>query len=434
MKFKNIFKNKIGIIGLGYVGLPLAIEFSKKFKVYGYDLKKDRITNLKKANNIPEIEQKNLKLFKSIKFTNNSRDLKKCDIYIITVPTPIFANKNPDLRMLLLATKTIGKMLKHKDIVIFESTVFPGTTEDICIPILEKNSKLKLFKKKRKIENGYFWCGYTPERINPSDRTHLLQKTNKLVSGSSLEVSNFLKILFKKIIKASVVITPNIKVAEASKILENVQRDLNIALMNEVSIVFNKIGINTIDVIKAAGTKWNFEKFYPGLVGGHCIGVDPYYMAYKAKKIKAKCDLILGGREINEQMPKYIANKFLSKINKIKNKDKKKVLIMGVTFKENCPDVRNSKIVDIINILKKDKKLNLDLYDPIANEKEFNSLYNLGLKKEIMYNSYDGIIIAVRHLAFKKIGLKKIKSYLKKDSILFDIKSTFPKGNADFSL
>jgi UDP-N-acetyl-D-galactosamine dehydrogenase len=191
-------------------------------------------------------------------------------------------------------------------------------------------------------------------------------------------------------------------------------------LMNEVSIVFNKIGINTIDVIKAAGTKWNFEKFYPGLVGGHCIGVDPYYMAYKAKKIKAKCDLILGGREINEQMPKYIANKFLSKINKIKNKDKKKVLIMGVTFKENCPDVRNSKIVDIINILKKDKKLNLDLYDPIANEKE--------------YNSYDGIIIAVRHLAFKKIGLKKIKSYLKKDSILFDIKSTFPKGNADFSL
>ncbi len=434
MKYNNVFKNKIGVIGLGYVGLPLAVEFSKKFQVYGYDTNKSKIKNLVNKVKISEIDQKNFKQINSIKISNNPKALKKCDIFIITVPTPIFHNKKPDLRMLLQATKTVGKLLKPKDLVIFESTVFPGTTEDICIPILEKKSKLKLFDKSKKFDNNFFWCGYSPERINPSDRSHLLPKTNKLVSGSNHEVSYFLKKLYRKIIHASVITTPNIKVAEASKILENVQRDLNIALMNEVSKIYNKLGINTLDVINAAGTKWNFEKFYPGLVGGHCIGVDPYYMAHKAKKLKAKCQLILGGRKINDEMPKYIARKFSEKIKKLPTKEKKKILIMGVTFKENCPDIRNSKVVDLYKVLKKDKKLIIDLYDPIANENDFKKLYKLKLIKNLDPNQYDGVIIAVRHRIFKNIGFKKIKTFLKNKFVLFDLKSLFPKNKKSFNL
>lgn len=434
MKYNNIFQNKIGIIGLGYVGLPLAVEFSKKFKVFGYDSNIEKIKNLIKKKNIPEIDKKNLKQLNLIKVSNNAKILKSCDIYIITVPTPIYKNKKPDLRMLLRATKTVGKFLKPKNIVIFESTVYPGTTEEICIPLLEKISKLKLFNKLENYKNQYFWCGYSPERINPSDRTHLLTKTNKLVSGSNKEISEFLKFFYKKIIKASVILTPNIKVAETSKILENAQRDINIALMNEISIICKKLGINTLDVIKAAGTKWNFEKFYPGLVGGHCIGVDPYYMAYKAKKLKVKSELIIRGRKINERMPYYIANLFLKKINKISTEPKKKILIMGVTFKENCPDVRNSKVVDIYKSLRKNKNLTIDLYDPIASEKDFKKLYKTKLKKRIYNNYYDGAIIAVRHLLFKKIGLNKIKKYLKKKYILFDLKSLFPKNRTNFRL
>ena len=373
MRTKNFYKNKIGIIGLGYVGLPLAVEFSKKFDVIGFDNNKKKISNIIKKKNIPEILRKDQKQLNSFKVTSEKKILKNCNIFIVTVPTPIHKNNKPDLSLLIKATIDVSKILKSGDLVIFESTVYPGTTEEICIPILEKNSKLKLNNETKKIQKNTFFCGYSPERINPTDRTHLLPNTNKIVSGSSKKVSNFLKKLYKTIVKAKVHSASSIKVAEASKMIENVQRDLNIALINELSIIFNKIGIKTLDVLKAAGTKWNFSTFYPGLVGGHCIGVDPYYMAHKAKLLKVKSDLILGGRKINDYMPIYVGKKFIKKLTLLKNKkQKKKILIMGITFKENCPDVRNSKVMEIYKYLKK-RNLQIDLYDPVANEDEFKN-------------------------------------------------------------
>ncbi len=437
MKKLNFYNNKIGIIGLGYVGLPLALEFSKKFQVVGYDISLDKINNIKKRKNISEIPRKKYSQLNSIKLTNNISLLKTCNIFIITVPTPVHKNNKPDLSLLIKATHGIAKILKHEDLIIFESTVYPGTTEEICIPILEKISKLKLLSdKKSNLKNKpFFLCGYAPERINPTDRTHSLPDTNKIVSGSTIRTAKFLKKLYKIIIRAKVVMVDTIKIAEASKMLENVQRDLNIALINELSIIYNKLGIKTLDVLKAAGSKWNFATFYPGLVGGHCIGVDPYYMAYKAKQMKVKSDLILGGRKINDSMSNYVGKKFLSilkKKNKSKNK-KKRLLIMGITFKENCPDVRNSKIVDLYRFLRK-RKITVDLFDPIANYKDLKKLYGLNLIKKINRNTYDGIIIAVRHLKFAKIGIKKIRNFSKNNSTIFDLKSLFPEEKTDFSL
>lgn len=434
MNTRSFYKNRIAIVGLGYVGLPLAIEFSKKFDVIGFDINKKKISNLIKRKNIYEILKKNQKKIRNFKVTNKIKFLKQCNIYIITVPTPIHKNNKPDLRLLIKATSDVSKILKRGDLVIFESTVYPGTTEEICIPILEKNSKLKLDCNATKSEQNIFFCGYSPERINPTDRTHLLPNTNKIVSGSSKKVLNFLKKFYKTIIKAKVYSTPNIKVAEASKMIENVQRDLNIALMNELSIIFDKLGIKTLDVLKAAATKWNFSTFYPGLVGGHCIGVDPYYMAHKAKLLKVKSELILGGRKINDYMPYYVGKKFIKKLSLAKStKQKKRVLIMGITFKENCPDVRNSKVMEIYKYLKK-RNLQLDLYDPVANEEEFEKLYKKKLIKKIKNNFYDGIIISVRHLNFLRLGFKKIKKFGKNDSIVFDLKSLFPDNISDFSL
>ncbi len=435
MKKINFYNNKIAVIGLGYVGLPLAIEFSKKFKVVGYDLDLDKINNIKKRKNISEITKKNYSQINSIELTNNKNLLKPCNIFIITVPTPVKKNNKPDLSFLIKATKDVAKIIKQGDLVIFESTVYPGTTEEICVPILEKISKLKLLSdKKNKVKNRpFFLCGYAPERINPTDRTHLLPDTNKIVSGSTAGITKFLKKLYKTIIKAKVLPVSTIKVAEASKMLENVQRDLNIALINELSIIYNKIGIKTLDVLKAAGTKWNFATFYPGLVGGHCIGVDPYYMAFKAKQMKVKSELILGGRKINDNMPNYVGKKFLSILKKKNNSKKKKILIMGITFKENCPDVRNSKIVDLYRFLNK-RKVTVDIFDPIANYKDLKKLHGLNLIKKINHNSYDGIIIAVRHLKFVEMGLKKIRSFSKKNSTIFDLKSLFPEEKTDFSL
>ena len=436
MNKKIFFKNKIGVIGLGYVGLPLAVEFSKKFKVVGYDLDYNKIKNIKKRKNINEINKKDYHRLKSIKLTNDKNLLRSCNIFIITVPTPVHKNNKPDLSMLIKATKSVAKIIKSGDLVIFESTVYPGTTEEVCVPILEKISKLKLLNDEKNEFNNdsYFFCGYAPERINPHDRTHLLPNTNKIVCGSSKKSTLFIKRLYKTIIKKKVFAAANIKVAEASKMIENVQRDLNIALINELSIIFNKLGIKTLDVLNAAGTKWNFSKFYPGLVGGHCIGVDPYYMAHKAKLLKVKSELILGGRKINDKMPAYTGKKFISYLNK-KNKSnfKKRVLIMGVTFKENCPDVRNSKVMDLYKYLKS-KKIYVDLYDPVANIDEFEKLYKTRLIKKIRSNFYDGILISVRHLKFVKLGFKKIKKFAKKDSIVFDLKSIFPKEKTDFSL
>ena len=435
MKTKNFYKNKIGIIGLGYVGLPLAVAFSKKFDVVGFDVNKKKISNIIKRKNISEISKKDQKQLKQFKVTSDKKFLRNCNIYIVTVPTPIHENNKPDLRLLIKATTQVSNILKKGDLVIFESTVYPGTTEEICIPILEKNSKLKLNNNSKEFDKNTFFCGYSPERINPTDRTHLLPNTNKVVSGSSKKVKNFLKKKEKTIIKANIHSAPNIKVAEASKMIENVQRDLNIALINELSIIFNKLEIKTLDVLKAASTKWNFSTFYPGLVGGHCIGVDPYYMAHKAKLLKVKSDLILGGRRINDYMPTYVGKKFIKKLSLLKNKNqkKKKVLIMGITFKENCPDVRNSKVMEIYEFLK-NKNLQLDLFDPVANQEEFKKLYKTKLIKNIRNNFYDGIIISVRHLNFVKLGFEKIKKYAKKDSIIFDLKSIFPKNSSDFSL
>ena len=392
MKF---YKNKIAIIGLGYVGLPLAVEFSKKFKVIGYDIDSKKIENLKKRKKISEISKKNFSQLKSIKLTNDKNLLKNCNIFIITVPTPVHKNNKPDLSLLIKATNDVGKIIKDGDLVIFESTVYPGTTEEICVPILEKNSNLTFLsdEKSKLSKKPHFLCGYAPERINPHDRTHLLPNTNKIICGSTRKSTIFMQKLYKTIIKKQVFAAANIKVAEASKMIENVQRDLNIALINELSIIFNKLGIKTLDVLKAAGTKWNFSKFYPGLVGGHCIGVDPYYMAHKAKLLKVKSDLILGGRKINDGMANYTGKIFLNSLQKkIKNNKKKRVLIMGVTFKENCPDVRNSKVMDLYQYLKK-KKVIIDLYDPIANKHEFEKLYKTKLINKIRENFYDGILI-----------------------------------------
>ena len=436
MKKIKFYKNKIAIIGLGYVGLPLAVEFSKKFKVVGYDIDSKKIENIRKKKKISEITKKNYSQLNSIKLTSDQNLLKTCNIFIITVPTPVHKNNKPDLSLLIKATNDVGKIIKHGDLIIFESTVYPGTTEEICVPILEKGSNLSFLnhEKDKLIKKSYFLCGYAPERINPHDRTHLLPNTNKIVCGSTKKSTVFIKKLYKTIIKKQVFAAANIKVAEASKMIENVQRDLNIALINELSIIFNKLGIKTLDVLKAAGTKWNFSKFYPGLVGGHCIGVDPYYMAHKAKLLKVKSDLILGGRKINDGMANYAGKKFLSSLQKkTKNNKKKRVLIMGVTFKENCPDVRNSKIMDIYQYLKK-KKVIIDLYDPIANKHEFEKLYKAKLINKIRKNFYDGILISVRHLKFVKLGLNKIKKFARKESIIFDLKSIFPKDKTDFSL
>lgn len=432
MKYKNIYKNKIAVLGLGYVGLPLIIELSKKFKVTGFDIDKVKINNLKLKKNIFEIEKKNFKFLRKIHFTYNIKEIKNCEIFIITVPTPIYKNNLPDLRILKNATRYVSSILKPKDLVIFESTVFPGATEEICIPILEKYSNCKLYKESY-LRKNYFWCGYSPERINPSDKLHTLSKTNKIVSGSDDNVANFLKKFYKTIIKSRVIAVKSIKVAEASKILENTQRDLNIALMNELSPVYSKLGIKTTDVIKAAGTKWNFEKFYPGLVGGHCISVDPYYMAYKARKLNAHCRLIQNARKINDYIPNYVCKKFISKINVDKKDMIKKILILGITFKENCPDVRNSKVVNIYKIIKK-KNFKVDIYDPVADEKEVKKLYNIKLITNLKYNYYDGLIIAVRHQIFIKKGIHELRKLTKKESIIFDLKTIFPDENLDFNL
>jgi UDP-N-acetyl-D-galactosamine dehydrogenase len=436
MKKSNIFNNKIGVIGLGYVGLPLALEFSKKFDVTGFDTNLDKIKNLKKKNNIVEIQRQDYRYLDLVNFTSSKNLLKKCNIFIITVPTPIYTNKKPDLRSLISATKIVASVLKPKDLIIYESTVYPGTVEEICVPILKKNSQLDYLnvsnELKKKNMSNYFSCGYSSERMNPSDRTHILKNVNKIVAGSTTKTSIFMKRLYSTIIKAKIYNVQNIKTAEASKMLENIQRDLNIALMNEVSVIFNKMGVNTLDVIKAAATKWNFSIFYPGLVGGHCIGVDPYYMSYKAQKIGAKSQLITSGRVINDNMAKYVSKVFLRSLKKINN-NKKKILIMGISFKENCPDIRNSKIIDLYKFIAREG-ISVDIYDPIVNPKELKKMYKLKLVKKIYKNTYDGIIIAVRHLEFKNLGLRKIKNFCKKKSIIFDLKSLFLGQKTDFSL
>ncbi len=425
--FKSIKSLKLAIIGLGYVGLPLAIEFGKKRFVLGYDISSKRILDLKNGKDETlETKKKDIDRAKLLKFTNRKKDLKNCNCFIVTVPTPIKINKKPNLGPLIKSSETIGKVLKHGDIVIYESTVFPGATEDICVPILEKFSKLKY--------NKDFFCGYSPERINPGDNSRKLKKIIKITSGSNHKTAGIVDLLYKEIITAGTYKAESIKVAEAAKVIENTQRDLNIALVNELAIIFKKMNIDTEEVINAAGTKWNFQKFYPGLVGGHCIGVDPYYLTYKAKMVGYKPEIILAGRALNDKMDNYVVDQFSKKMRKkLIRLNKSKILVLGVTFKENCPDIRNSKVINVINKL---KKLGCIIYvhDPYINDQKKINNKKIKMIKKLRPNTYDGIIIAVNHKKFKQYGLKKIKSLGKMKHVIYDLRYAFKKKDIEFRL
>jgi len=412
-----MINNKIAIIGLGYVGLPLALAFGEKFNTIGFDINKNRIRELQSKSDSNFLSnKKSFYRSKKIKFSSNTNDLRDANIYIITVPTPVNKNKTPDLRYLRSASKTVANNLKKNDLVIYESTVYPGLTEEECIPVLEKYSKLEL--------NKDFFVGYSPERISPGDGKEL-KNISKVVSGSNLRSTNIVYNLYKKIIKAEVYKARSIKVAEASKVIENSQRDINISFMNEISLICSRLGINTSEVLEAANTKWNFLNFKPGLVGGHCISVDPYYLSYKAKKLKYYPKVILSGRNINNQMGYYVANILLKKLQKKNLKLSECVVgILGVTYKENCNDLRESKVLDIIKVLQK-AKVKLKVYDPIVNSKDFNKYYpNLKIKK--IDQKLDALIVAVSHKEFLRLNYKKIKNILKNEnSIFMDIKSIF---------
>ena len=407
----------ICIIGLGYVGLPLSLAFSQKgLKVIGYDSSLKRINELKKSKDINgEFSKEELMSLENILFTNKASDIDIANIYIITVPTPITKAKNPNLKPLLKASKTVGKSLSKNDIVIYESTVYPGCTEEECVPVLEFNSKM--------IFNKDFFCGYSPERINPGDKKRKLKDIVKVTSGSNSETAIKIDKLYKKIIEAGTHLAPSIKVAEASKIIENVQRDVNISLMNELAIIFNKMEIDTTDVLKASSTKWNFLNFKPGLVGGHCIGVDPYYLAYKAKQFGYTPNVILSGRKVNNKMGKHIAETIN---NLIVNNNKKpqncNALILGVTFKENCSDLRNSRVFSLHKSLIK-LKIKVDLFDPHAINEEVLKSYKMKLIEEIKIK-YDVIILAVAHDIFLKMNLINFK---KPNGIIYDVKSVLDK-------
>jgi UDP-N-acetyl-D-galactosamine dehydrogenase len=419
----NIDKNKIAIIGLGYVGLPLAVEFGKHLEVIGFDINSSRINELK--NGIDKtLESTSEEITAAIKlsFSSTLEDIRECNIFIVTVPTPIDQFKAPDLRPLISATSMIGKLLKKNDIVIYESTVYPGCTEEECVPILEKESGL--------IFNADFFCGYSPERINPGDKTNTLTSIKKVTSGSTPEVATIIDKLYNTIINAGTHLAPSIKVAEASKAIENAQRDVNISFVNELALIFDKIGIDTQDVLDAAGTKWNFLKYKPGLVGGHCIGVDPYYLAHKAESLGYYPQVILSGRRVNDNMGIFVANKvvkiLIQKGGLIRGG---RALVLGVTFKENCPDIRNSKVVDIYNELIQ-FGLIVDVYDPYANEEEVFDEYKIKLVNKI--DKYDAIILAVAHNSFLKLDFDSLKKG--EQSMIFDIKSILPKNIVDARL
>ena len=424
---RSIKKKTLGIVGLGYVGLPLAIEFGKKFSTIGYDTDKKRVENLKKGNDSNnEFSKKSIRESNNLSFTNKEADLKNIDIFIITVPTPITKSKLPDLRSINSATKLVGKYLKKGSMVIFESTVYPGLTENHAVPIIEKISNLKL--------NKDFYCGYSPERINPGDKLHDLKNIVKVVSASNNASLEIIDKLYKSIIKAGTHRASSIAVAEAAKVIENSQRDLNIAFINELSIIFNKLKLDTSEILDAAMTKWNFLPFKPGLVGGHCIGVDPYYLTFIAKKKGYTPKVILAGRSINNQMGTLIAKRLISKLEATKQVTRKtKILVMGLSFKENCKDIRNSQVIKIIDELK-NHGAEVDVYDPIVNISEAIKEYNLRLIKTLKNNLYDGIIIAVSHKKFKDLGIKKIRMLCKKNGIIFDVKSIFKKQEVDLSL
>ncbi len=419
--YKKEFAVKLAIIGLGYVGLPLAVEFGKQFETVGFDINSTRIEELKKGiDRTLEVEEEELESAKKLTFTTSIKDIEDANIYIVTVPTPIDKHKNPNLTPLIMASRTVGRVLKKGDIVIYESTVYPGCTREVCVPELERESGLKF--------NKDFFCGYSPERINPGDKNHRLPNIKKVTSGSTPQVAKKVDNLYKAIIKAGTHLAPSIEVAEAAKVIENAQRDINIAFVNELALIFDKLGIDTLEVLEAAGTKWNFLPFRPGLVGGHCIGVDPYYLAYKAKEIGFHPQIILAGRRTNDEMPYFVANKVVKLlIQKGHTVKGSKTLVLGITFKEGCPDVRNSKVVDLINELK-EFGIEVEVFDPLANKEEVKREYKIELLSSLpSLKKYDSIILAVAHKEFKEIDLTQIP----KKSVVVDLKGVWDKKMVD---
>jgi len=415
---------KIGIIGLGYVGLPLAVEFGNKFPTIGFDLNEGRIKKLRDGNDTTlEVSDSELQASKDLTFTSRPEDIKTCNVYIVAVPTPIDAAKRPNLRPLESASTTVGKLLSPGDVAIFESTVYPGATEEVCVPILEEKSGLQY--------NTDFFCGYSPERINPGDKEHRLPSIVKVTSGSTAETAEFVDTLYKTIITAGTFSASSIKVAEAAKVIENTQRDVNIALINELALIFEKLNINTIEVLEAAGTKWNFLPFRPGLVGGHCIGVDPYYLTHKAQEVGYHPKMILAGRRLNDNMGNYIASTVIKKmVKKGIDAAKAKILILGLTFKENCPDLRNTRVTDIIDEFE-EYGVSVEVYDPWVNPEEAKNEYQINLVSNLEKRKYSGIVVAVAHQQFTEMTINDLRDLCVDKSVIYDVKNLFPHDQVD---
>ena len=420
-------KANIAVIGLGYVGLPLAAELGKKFPTKGFDINAQRVEELKRGkDHTLECSDEELAAANKLEYTCKLEELEECNVYIVTVPTPIDQHKQPDLTPLIKASEAIGKVLSRGDIVIYESTVYPGATEEDCVPVLEESSGL--------VFNEDFYAGYSPERINPGDKEHRVTNILKVTSGSTPAIAEFVDKLYQSVISAGTHKAPSIKVAEAAKVIENTQRDVNIALINELSVIFNKLGIDTLDVLEAAGTKWNFLPFRPGLVGGHCIGVDPYYLTHKAQSVGYHPEMILAGRRLNDGMGEYVVSQLVKKM--LKNRihvEGSNVLVMGLTFKENCPDLRNTKVVDIVAELE-EYNVNVDVVDPWCSNEEAQNEYDLKLTNEVKEAHYDAIIVAVGHDEFKRMGVDRIRALGKPEHVLYDLKYVLDKESVDMRL
>ena len=420
----NTKDTRIAVIGLGYVGLPLAVEFGKRYLTTGFDINRSRIAALISGHDSTlEVDTAALESAAHLSYTTDVDKLKTCNIYIVTVPTPIDIHKRPDLSPLEKASETVGKVLSKDDIVIYESTVYPGATEEVCVPILEKYSGLTF--------NKNFYCGYSPERINPGDKEHRITTIKKVTSGSTLEIADKVDALYRSIITAGTHKASSIKVAEAAKVIENTQRDINIALINELALIFRRLGIDTEEVLKAAGSKWNFLPFRPGLVGGHCIGVDPYYLTHKAMEVGYYPEIILTGRKLNDSMSKYVANEIINLMTKkrIQVVDSN-ILVMGLTFKEDCPDIRNTRVVDVVQELS-GFHCNVDVYEPWIDKEESIREYGITPVEQPEPGKYDAVIIAVAHHQFKAMGITAIRALGKKNHVLYDIKYIFPAEKVD---
>lgn len=424
---QNLEDIKLAIIGLGYVGLPLAVEFGKQYPTIGFDINAARLADLQKGHDTTlEVDDEELAQAQHLSYSSNISDLKSCNTFIVTVPTPINEHKQPDLTPLIKASETIGQVLKKGDVVIYESTVYPGATEEDCVPVLEKVSGLTF--------NQDFFAGYSPERINPGDKEHRVTTILKVTSGSTPEVAELVDQLYQSIITAGTYRASSIKVAEAAKVIENTQRDVNIGLINELALIFNKLNIDTEEVLKAAGTKWNFLPFRPGLVGGHCIGVDPYYLTHKAQSVGYHPEIILAGRRLNDGMGAYVVSQLVKAMLKKRiHVEGARVLVMGLTFKENCPDLRNTKVVDIINELQ-DYGVQVDCYDPWINPQEAFHEYGIAPISELSSGEYDAVILAVAHKQFVEMGAEQIRTLAKPEHVLYDLKYILPAHASDLRL